>query len=145
MNLIFDENNFLNNIKYRFKWNCVEKIISGFRHRYYSTCTARKGYSGTAIWSKIKPLNVIYGINKTVYLDRPLSKNDILMDHPWNTYKILGLPPTPICNVGIDSIKAVLNPEKTDYLYFVADGNGGQHFSNTYEEHLKFIKIIREK
>ncbi len=87
---------------------------------------------------------IIYGINKTVYMDRPITKKDILLDHPWNTYKILGLPATPICNVGYDSIKAVLNSEKTEYLYFVADGKGGHFFSKTYEEHQNFIKILRK-
>ena len=87
---------------------------------------------------------IIYGINKKAYMDRPITKKDILLDHPWNTYKIIGLPPTPICNVGYDSIKAVLNPDKTEYLYFVADGKGGHFFSKTYEEHQNFIKILRK-
>ena len=42
--------------------DALRKKIKGFRHRYYSTCTARKGYSGTAIWSKRKPKNIVYGI-----------------------------------------------------------------------------------
>ena len=87
---------------------------------------------------------IIYGINKKAYMDRPITKKDILLDHPWNTYKIIGLPPTPICNVGYDSIKAVLNPDETEYLYFVADGKGGHFFSKTYEEHQNFIKIFRK-
>jgi len=85
---------------------------------------------------------VIYGINKTVYLGRLLNKSDLLLDHEWNTYKIKGLPPTPICNVGIDAYKAVLNPEKSNNLYFVADGKGGHLFSETYAEHKKNIKRI---
>ena len=43
----------------------LQKIVKGYRYRYYSTCTARKGYSGTAIWSKKKPISVNYGINKS--------------------------------------------------------------------------------
>ena len=88
---------------------------------------------------------VIYGINKTVYLGRLLNKSDLLLDHEWNTYKINGLPPTPICNVGIDAFKAVLNPEESNNLYFVADGKGGHLFSETYEDHKKNIKIIYKK
>ena len=88
---------------------------------------------------------VIYGINKTVYLDRNILKKDLLVDHAWNTYKINGLPPTPICNFGIDSLIASLNPDETDYLYFVADRKGGHLFSKTYEQHLKYIKILGEK
>ena len=88
---------------------------------------------------------VIYGINKTVHLDRAIKKSDLLIEHAWNTYKISGLPPTPICNVGIDSIYAVLNPEKSTNLYFVADGKGGHIFSETYVDHKKHIKNIYKK
>ena len=86
---------------------------------------------------------VIYGINKTVYLDRLLNKSDLLLEHEWNTYKIDGLPPTPICNVGIDAFKAVLNPEESNDLYFVADGKGGHLFSETYEGHKNKINKIK--
>ena len=47
--------------------NDLKKLIKGYRYRYFSTCIARKGYSGTAIWSKKKPLNVIYGIQNEKY------------------------------------------------------------------------------
>ena len=85
---------------------------------------------------------VIYGINKTVYLDRQLNRSDLLVEHEWNTYKIKGLPPTPICNVGLDAFYAALNPEKSSNLYFVADGQGGHVFSESYEEHKNNIKKI---
>jgi UPF0755 protein len=88
---------------------------------------------------------VIYGINKSVYLDRKLKKSDLLVVHEWNTYKINGLPPTPICNVGIDAFYAALNPEKSTNLYFVADGKGGHVFSESYEEHKNNIKRIYKK
>ena len=88
---------------------------------------------------------VIYGINKTVYLDRSLNKSDLLFDHAWNTYKINGLPPSPICNAGIDAFKAVLNPEESNNLYFVADGKGGHLFSETYKGHKRNIKIVYKK
>ena len=88
---------------------------------------------------------VIYGINKTVHLGRPLKKSDLLLSHEWNTYRIHGLPPTPICNVGINAYRAALNPEKSSNLYFVADGKGGHIFSETYEEHKKNIKMIFKK
>ncbi len=88
---------------------------------------------------------VIYGINKTVYVKQPLNKKDLLIDHDWNTYKISGLPPTPICNVGVSAFDAVLNPEKNNYLYFVADGKGGHIFSETYQEHLNNIKKVYKK
>jgi len=56
---------------------------------------------------------------------------------PYNTYKNAGLPPGPICNPGLASIEAVLNPEPGDYLYFVSAGDGSHVFSKTYTEHLQ--------
>ncbi|QSX06440.1 endolytic transglycosylase MltG [Sedimentibacter sp. zth1] len=66
-----------------------------------------------------------------------LSEQDILIDSPYNTYINVGLPPSPINSPGKDSINAVLHPEKVDYLYFLAKGDGSHYFSVTYDEHLK--------
>ena len=71
---------------------------------------------------------VIYGINKTVYKTNSLSKNDLLTQHNWNTYRIFGLPPTPICNVGIDAFYAVLNPEKAVIFTLLQMDKGGIFF-----------------
>ncbi|GBD03160.1 Endolytic murein transglycosylase [bacterium HR19] len=68
----------------------------------------------------------------------------IRIDSPHNTYTRDGLPPTPICNPTVSSIDAVLNPAKTEYLYFVAKGDGTHFFSKTYEEHLENIKKVKE-
>lgn len=65
-----------------------------------------------------------------------LSHEDIQIDSPYNTYRYRGLPPGPIANPGLDAVKAVLEPKITDYLYFVAKGDGTHIFSATYEEHL---------
>ena len=54
---------------------------------------------------------------------------------PWNTYRVNGLPATAICNPGEAAMAAVLNPEVTDYYYFVADGKGGHNFAKTLAEH----------
>jgi UPF0755 protein len=79
---------------------------------------------------------VIYGITKGKgILGRGLRQSELRGKTQWNTYVIEGLPPTPIANPGIDSIKAALNPETTDYLYFVADGTGGHAFAATLAEH----------
>ena len=68
---------------------------------------------------------------------RPLLRNHLKTDSPYNTYTHAGLPPAPIANVGLDAIHAVLTPADTNYLFFVADGNGGHRFSRTYVEHVK--------
>lgn len=65
-----------------------------------------------------------------------ITQEDTQIDHPYNTYKHPGLPPGPICNPGLEAIKAALFPENTDYLYFVAKGDGTHHFSKTYNEHV---------
>ena len=65
-----------------------------------------------------------------------LSISDTQIESPYNTYLNAGLPTGPIANPGIECIKAALYPEETEYLYFVADENGGHIFSKTYEEHL---------
>ena len=71
-----------------------------------------------------------------------LSIQDTKIESPYNTYLHRGLPPGPIANPGIASIKAVLYSEPTEYLYFVADKNGKHHFSRTYEEHLATIDQV---
>jgi UPF0755 protein len=69
---------------------------------------------------------------------------DLKVDSPYNTYKYPGLPPGPICNPGIESIKAALRPAKVDYLYYVARSNGSHIFSTTLAEHNAAIKKTRE-
>ncbi len=79
---------------------------------------------------------IIYGIvGGKGKLDRPLTRADIDAPTPYNTYTIDGLPPGPIANPGKAALEAVLNPDKTPYLYFVANGTGGHAFASTLEEH----------
>lgn len=79
---------------------------------------------------------VIYGITKGEgVLGRGLRQSELRRETPYNTYVIDGLPPTPIANPGRLSIEAALNPEVTDFLYFVADGTGGHAFATTLEAH----------
>ena len=76
-------------------------------------------------------------------LNRDLTKADLKIKSPFNTYKIDGLPPSPICNPSKSSIYAVSNPIETDFLYFVADGKGGHNFSNNLKLHNSFVKEYR--
>lgn len=64
-----------------------------------------------------------------------LSLDDLKIDSPYNTYRYKGLPPTPISNPGVDSIVAAINPEKTNYLYFLTGKDGNMHYAKTFDEH----------
>ncbi len=66
-----------------------------------------------------------------------LLRGHLKVESPYNTYLHRGLPPAPIANVGQAAIRAVLRPADTNYLFFVADGRGGHHFSKSYEQHMR--------
>jgi UPF0755 protein len=85
-----------------------------------------------AIATRDGPAAVAYN-----YWKQDLTPDDLQIDSPFNTYQVPGLPPAPICNPGEPSIKAVLQPAKTDYMYFVAttDGSGTHLFAKTLDEH----------
>ncbi|MBR9764651.1 MAG: endolytic transglycosylase MltG [Rhodobacteraceae bacterium] len=88
---------------------------------------------------------VIYGItNGQAVLDRGIRQSELRGETPYNTYVIDGLPPTPIANPGRASIEAAVNPEPTDYVYFVADGTGGHAFATTLDEHNRNVARWRE-
>lgn len=79
---------------------------------------------------------VIYGVtNGQGILGRGLRRSELDAETPYNTYLVDGLPPTPIANPGLASIEAALNPDTTEYLYFVADGSGGHAFAETLADH----------
>lgn len=69
-----------------------------------------------------------------------LTREDLQIDSSYNTYKYTGLPPGPICNPGLASIKAALNPQETDYWYYLSDQEGNIHYSQTLEEHQENIE-----
>ena len=80
--------------------------------------------------------SVVYGITKgKKVLGRGLRRSELKKDTPWNTYVHKGLPPSPIGNPGKASIFAALNPDRTNYLYFVADGSGGHAFAENLRDH----------
>ena len=64
-----------------------------------------------------------------------ITEQDIEEDNPYNVYKHEGLPPTPICNPGIETLKATLNPEESEYYYYIHDNNGQIHYARTLQEH----------
>lgn len=74
------------------------------------------------------------------YEKKRIYYKDLKADSPYNTYKYKGLPPAPICNPTVISVESAYKPDKTDYLFFVAKGNGEHFFSKTYKEHLDFQK-----
>lgn len=69
-----------------------------------------------------------------------LTKEDLTINSPFNTYRFPGLPPKPIANPGLASIKASLNPTDTDYLYYIHDKTGKTHFAKTLDEHNENIR-----
>ncbi|MGE5841067.1 MAG: endolytic transglycosylase MltG, partial [Deltaproteobacteria bacterium] len=85
---------------------------------------------------------VIYGIEN---FDGDLKKKDLVEKTPYNTYVIHGLTPGPIANPGLESIKAVIDPANTDYLYFVSKNDGSHHFSKTLAEHNRAVEIYQKK
>jgi UPF0755 protein len=72
-------------------------------------------------------------------------QSDLQFDSAYNTYKHPGLPPGPVANPGIASLKAAMNPGRSDYLYFVADGQGGHRFTSSYEEHTRNVAAWRHR
>lgn len=93
------------------------------------------------LWNRIRikmPLQVDvtfqYINGKNTYT---LTKQDLKIDSPYNTYVNKGLPPTPISNPGLSAIKATINPTPSDYYYFLADLSGKTYYAKDFEEHQK--------
>jgi UPF0755 protein len=74
----------------------------------------------------------------------PLTDADLHFKSPYNTYQVVGLPPGPIANPGEASLRAALDPPPTDYLYFVANTQGGHFFSKTLAEHNRNVARYRK-
>jgi UPF0755 protein len=82
---------------------------------------------------------IIYGLTGGKPLGHGIRQSELTTPTPYNTYLIAGLPPGPIDNPGRASLAAVLDPPRTDELYFVANGTGGHAFSSTLAEHQKNV------
>jgi len=85
---------------------------------------------------------VIYGIEN---FDGNLTKKDLALESPYNTYVVQGLTPGPIASPGLASIQAVLHPADTEYLYFVSKNDGSHHFSKTLAEHNRAVRRYQKK
>ena len=92
---------------------------------------------------------VAYAVAGGRDLGRPLTRADLRLLHPYNTYMIEGLPPGPIANPGKAALEAVMKPAETDALYFVADGSGGHAFAKSLDEHNRNVarwrRLMRER
>jgi UPF0755 protein len=86
---------------------------------------------------------IVYGITGGKPLGHGIRQSEITNPTPYNTYLVAGLPPGPICNPGRASLAAVLDPPRTDELYFVANGLGGHNFAATLEQHQKNVERWR--
>ena len=88
---------------------------------------------------------VIYGITLGEgVLGRGLRQSELRGETPWNTYVIPALPPTPIANPGKAAIEAALNPDTTEYIFFVADGTGGHAFATNLDDHNRNVAVWRQ-
>jgi UPF0755 protein len=86
---------------------------------------------------------VIYGLGAA--FDGNLTRRHLLADGPYNTYTRAGLPPTPIAMPGAEALRAVLAPPPSDYLYFVARGDGSSEFSRTLDEHNRAVARYQKR
>jgi UPF0755 protein len=86
---------------------------------------------------------VQYALQLAGHPEKDVHPRDLKIDSPYNTYTHRGLPPGPIANPGEASLRAALTPAQTDYLYFVANDEGGHFFSRTLEEHNRNVARLR--
>ena len=87
---------------------------------------------------------VIYGVTEgRGTLGRGLRQSELRRETPWNTYVIAGLPLTPIANPGLASLEAAVNPDDTDFIFFVANGTGGHTFTTNLDDHNRAVAVWR--
>ena len=139
----------------------IEKMISNFKTRtggkytyqdiIFASIVEREGYNssdkpiiaGIIIkrlaegWLLQTDATLLYPVKDWKHVITQKDKDD---NNPYNTYKNVGLPPTPICNPGLESIKAVQNPTKTEYYYYIHDNDGNPHYGRTLDEHNKNVQ-----
>src|SRR5205085_11509767 len=86
---------------------------------------------------------VIYAIKLEGRWDGNIRKTDLQMASPYNTYRTPGLPPGPIANPGVASLRAAAAPASTNYLYFVAQHDGSHAFATSIEEHNRNVQVYQ--
>ncbi len=101
----------------------------------------------SVFWNRLRigmPLQsdptIIYALELAGRFDGNLTRTDLELDSPYNTYRFPGLPPGPIASPGEASIHAVLEPAETRFLYFVSRNDGSHHFSESYSEHVNAVR-----
>ena len=88
---------------------------------------------------------IIYALKLKGLFHGNLTKKDMSLDTPYNTYRYPGLPPGPICNPGRAAVEAALYPAEEAYLYFVSRNDGSHHFSRTFAEHQNAVRRFQKK
>jgi UPF0755 protein len=124
-------------------------IVASLVEKEASTTADRQSVAAV-VYNRLKKkmtlgldVTVRYAVNK--WGTEPLTDADLKVDSPYNTRVVKGLPPAPICNPGVASINAALNPTTgVEYLYFIADANGKMSFTTSYNEFLKLKNALNQ-
>lgn len=119
-------------------------IMASILEKEARTTETRRMIAGI-LWERLRigmPLQVdavfTYANGKNSFT---LTTADLREDHSYNTYTNKGLPPTPISNPGLDSIRSAINPIESDYLYFLSDKSGNMYYSKNFSEHVRKKRI----
>jgi UPF0755 protein len=88
---------------------------------------------------------IIYALKQKELFDGNLTRRDLALDSPYNTYRHSGLPPGPICNPGKEALEAAVHPAPEEYLYFVSRNDGSHHFSRTFTEHQNAVRRFQKR
>jgi len=129
-------------------WSLHEVVTLASIVEKETSCKEEKPLVASVLMNRLKrgmPLQcdptVIYGIED---FDGNLTREHLRTPNPYNSYLNKGLPPGPICNPGLDSLKAALYPADTSYLYFVSKNNGTHQFSSTIADHNRAVEAYQK-